>query len=198
MNLAYQKETVITDLEIVLEVLKGHRDSYALLVRKYEGKVRGTCLMMLSNPTEAEDAAQEVFIKAYHALGQFKWNAQFSTWIYRIAFNHCINILRKRKRQKTESWDALLEKEGEKIEKLFSMRAESSFPDEYSEILAKLLSHLPDKSREMIVLREVNGLSYQELAEQLNCTVDSVKARLKRTRQELELKFRHFLKGQNV
>ena len=191
-------EAPIDDFEIILDVMAGNRNAYTGIVRKYETRVRGYCSMMLSDPIQAEDAAQEVFIKAYQALGKFRGNASLSTWLYRIAANHCTDMLRKAARRKTESWDALLEKEGEKIEKLFATAPDASLPSEYSELLTKLLSHLPEKSREILILREIHGLSYQELAETLECSLDAVKARLKRTRQELESKFRHFLGAKNV
>ncbi len=177
--------------------MAGNRNAYAELVRKYEGRVRGYCLIVLSNATLADDAAQEIFIKAYQALSQFRGNASFSTWLYRIAANHCMDILRKTARRKTESWEALLEKEGEKIESLFVARSDIK-STEQKELLAKLLSHLSKKSREILVLREIHGLSYQELANTLECSVDAVKSRLKRARREIEANLRHFLSVRDV
>ena len=189
-----EQETTIEDLEVIQEVLAGDRNAYAHLVRKYQERVRRHCWMMLGSADPADDAAQEVFIKVYESLGKFQKNSSFSTWIYRVTANHCTDILRKRTRQKTESWDALLESGGEQVEKLFS----SSGPDPLSfattELLAKFLSFLPEESRTVLLLREVEGLSYQEIAETLQCTEDAVKARLKRARRELEEKARHFLR----
>ena len=173
-------------------MLAGDRDRYAELVRKYEVRVRAHCFLMLSNAAEAEDAAQEVFIKAYQSLTSFHAKAAFSTWVYRITANHCLDVLRKRQRRKTESWDALREKDGEKAEALLASDPDPEFPNETAEILARLLSGLPEKSREILVLRELQSLTYEEIAKVLNCTLDAVKSRLKRARQELELKFRHF------
>jgi RNA polymerase sigma-70 factor (ECF subfamily) len=186
------QESAIDDFEVILEVLAGNRDAYAQLVRKYETRVRGYCLMMLSQAAEAEDAAQEVFIKAFQALGTFHGKAAFSTWLYRISVNVCYDILRKRQRRKTQSWDALLEKEGEKAEALFASSADPR-PEESVELVAQLLAGLPDKAREIIVLRDMQGLSYEEIAETLSCTLDAVKSRLKRARREMTLKLRHFL-----
>ena len=180
-----------------MNVLAGDRNAFAELVQRYEGRVRGYCLMMFSNHTMAEDAAQEVFIKAYYALAQFRGNSSFSTWLYRISVNHCTDTLRKAVRRRTESWEALLEKEGERIEALFV-----TSPDvegaERVDLIAKLLSHLPERSRTMLVLREIHGLNYQELAETLDCSIDAVKSGLKRARQELEIKSRHILKAKGV
>ena len=185
------------DFEMVLEVLAGNRNAYAGIVRRYQERVRGYCRMMLSNAAQAEDAAQEVFIKAYQALAKFRGNAAFSTWLYRITANHCMDLLRKAARRKTESWEALLEKEGEKIEALFSLMPEANRLEQ-SELLSKVLSHLPERARMVLVLREIQGLSYQEMAETLDCSVDTVKGQLKRARQEIETKLRHLLKSQCV
>ena len=187
-----------SDFEIILEVLAGNQNAYAKLVRQYEGKVRGYCAAMLSDSTQAEDAAQEVFIKVFYALDKFRGNSSFSTWLYRITVNHCHDTLRKIIRRKAESWEALLEKEGDKIEKMFSAPAAGVTNLEQQELLHKILSQLPEKSREIIILREKEGLSYQEMADTLECTVDAVKARLKRARQELEVKVRHLLATKGV
>ncbi len=190
-------ENLIEDYEIILDVLAGNRNAYAELVRKYEARVRGYCLMTLSDSVSAEDAAQEVFIKAYQALGQFRGNASFSTWLYRITVNHCTDLLRRRARRKTESWEALLEKEGEKMEAFLTVSSDVE-SSERLELLTKLLSHLSEKSRAILVLREIHGLSYQELSEALACSMDAVKSRLKRARQEIETNLRHFLKIKGV
>lgn len=192
------KEAPLTDYEIVLDVLAGNRNAYRQLIEKYEGKVRGSCLAMLSDPSEAEDAAQEVFIKAYEALGQFRGDAAFGTWIYRITTNHCLSLLRKRKRRPEESWEALVEKEGDKMESLLTVEPSRGSADETAELVGRLLAHLPEDARKMLVLREVQGLSYQELCDTLGCSMDSVKSKLRRTRQELEKKLRHFLSETRV
>lgn len=182
------------DVDIIAEVLGGNREAYAEIVRRYEGRVRGHCLMMLADPTQADDAAQEVFIKAYQSLGQFGNRSAFSTWLYRITANHCYDLLRKTARRKTESWEALLEREGEKIEALLARPSSGDGAADQIELLAKVFSCLPEKSRTILLLREKDGLSYQELAAALDCSLDAVKARLKRARRELEEKLRHFSK----
>ncbi len=176
--------------------MAGNRNAYSEIVRRYEEKVRGYCGAVLGSAS-AEDAAQEIFIKAYQALGQFRGNSSFSTWLYRISANHCTDLLRKMARQKTQSWEALLEKEGEKIESLFAYSPEvGSF--EQNELITKLLSQISETARTILVLREVQGLSYQELAETLECSLDAVKARLKRARQEIQIKVRHLSKAKDV
>ena len=190
-------ENLIEDFEIILDILAGNRNAYAEIVRRYEARVRRYCLTMFANTGLAEEAAQEIFIKAYQALAQFRGNSSFSTWIYRIAANHCTDMLRKISRKKTESWEALLEKEGEKIEALFAVDPDARKSD-HAELVAKLLSHLSEPSRNALTLREIQGLSYQEMAGTLQCSVDAVKGRLKRARQEIETKLRHLLKAGDV
>lgn len=187
-----RKEDKIEDFEVILDILAGNRNAYSTLVRKYEVRVRGYCLAMLSDPALAEDAAQEIFIKAYQGLEKFRAGSSFSTWLYRIAANHCVDVLRKLSRRKTESWEALLERDGENIEALFITSKDAVNTTDNNELITKILSCLPEHYRTVIVLREIHGLSYQELAETLKCSVDSVKAKLKRARRELELKVRHF------
>lgn len=187
-------EVVIEDYDVIQEVLQGNPNAYAVLVRKYEERVRRYCFMTLGNASYADDAAQEVFVKAYQSLAKFRGDASFSTWVYRIAVNHCTDMQRKAARQRTQSWDELLEKEGEKMEELFSASPQTKTKIEHADLLAQLLSHLDEKSREVLILREMNGMSYDEIAETLGISLDAVKSRLKRTRQELEIKLKHFLK----
>src|SRR3989344_1214542 len=100
------------DLEIIRKVTSGDAAAYQGLVRKYQDKVFRLCVSMLRD-SGAEDAAQEVFIKVYESLSRFRGESAFSTWLYRVASNHCLNILAKRKREKTESLDALMERSAE-------------------------------------------------------------------------------------
>lgn len=179
--------------------MNGDRNAYAEIIRKYEVRARGLCLKMLSDQAQADDAAQEVFIKVYQNLKKFKGESLFSTWLYRVASNHCLDLLRKRRRQKTESWDALLESEGESVaQSFFSEGAPAKEVQGQAEQVEKLLKCLSEKHREVIVLRELQGLSYDELAEALGCSLDAVKSRLKRARQELEKKARHFSSSSSI
>ena len=106
------------ELDVIERVRAGDKEAYALLVRKHQARIRSYCLWTLGNAAEADDAAQEVFIKAYRGLGGFRGRAGFSTWLHRIAVNHCRDLLRKRVRERTESWDALREEKGEAAEAL--------------------------------------------------------------------------------
>ena len=177
------------DSQAIQRIRAGDKEAYAFLVGKHQARIRGFCLWTLGNAAEADDAAQEVFIKAYRGLGGFRGDSGFSTWLHRIAVNHCRDLLRKRGRGVTESWDALREEQGEAAEALAAREEPAALRRGLQEVLAQL----PEPYRVILVLREAEGMSYDEIAEFLGCSVDAVKARLKRARAELVEKGRHFL-----
>jgi len=179
-------QNAILDDADIAHVLSGDQNAFSHLVTRYEARVRGYCTVMLANRAEADDAAQDIFIKAYQNLEKFRSDSLFSTWLHRITVNHCMDILRKRSRSKTESWDHLLAQEGEKMEAaLIDNRPPENTQDQIDHVTL-LLSRLPEKLREIFVLREMHSLSYEELAHTLHCSLDAVKSRLKRARQEIE------------
>lgn len=182
------------DQQAIERIRAGDKEAYALLVRKHQARIRSYCLWTLGNAAEADDAAQEVFIKAYRGLGSFRGAAGFSTWLHRIAVNHCRDLLRKRGRERIESWDALREEQGEAAEALVAREE----PVAQRRQLQEALDRLPEQYRTILILREVEGLSYEELAKFLNCSLDAVKARLRRARSELMEKARHFFEPADV
>ena len=175
----------------------GETEAFAELVRAYQARVRLACLVFLGNKEEADDAAQEVFVKSFKNLSGFKQESSFETWILRIADNHCRDLLRSRKVRRTESLDALFAAKGEAIEAFLSRTVGSENPPTFSsddlELLGKLFLALPEDDREILALREVEMLSYEEIALKQNISLDAVKGRLKRARQGLIEKCRHFL-----
>lgn len=186
------------DKEIIAEIRGGNTNAYASLVRKYQEKILRLSVSLLYNRTAAEDASQEIFIKAYRSLSEFKGESSFSTWIYRIASNHCMDILRKESRRRSESWESLLEREGEKIHDLFASTPNAQSALENRDLVDKILQEIPEKQRMILVLREVQGLTYEEIAQVEGSSVDAVKSRLKRARENLRDKLRHFLRPTNV
>ncbi len=184
------------DLETIQKIKAGDPQAYGDLIRRHQARLIRLCTSLLKNQTEAEDAAQEVFVKAYHALREFRQDATFSTWLYRIASNHCLSLLRARR--PTESLDHLLETQGDGIERFLSMQKDARHALQAADFAEQLLSRLPENYRLVLTLREAEGLSYQEIAEVMGVTLDSVKALLRRARQEIEEKLRHFLKKESV
>lgn len=191
-------ESVMDDSAIIRRVLAGEREAFAVLVRKYEVRVRGYCVNTLRDVGLAEDAAQEIFLKAFQGLERFRGDSAFSSWLYRISVNHCRDLLRKSARRKTESWERLIEEEGDKIEALLTTSAASPPTSEHAEVLHRVLALLPEACREVLLLREVQGLSYEELAAALGCSLDAVKGRLKRARQKVVERLRHLVGSGDV
>lgn len=185
------------DQSVIRQVLEGDRDAYAILVRKYSARVLSLCYSLIGSKN-AEDAAQEIFLKVYQSLKRFRGDASFSTWLYRIAYNYCLDLLKKEKRQKAESWEKSIEEHGEAIHHL--LIEEQSQNDDISnrDLIEQILKILPADYRLVLTLREINGLSYQEIADLTHSSLDSVKARLRRAREDFEQKLRHFLKKENV
>jgi RNA polymerase sigma-70 factor (ECF subfamily) len=167
-------------------------------MRRYHERILRLCVSMLADPAEAEDAAQEVFLKAYRSLDRFRGDAAFSTWLYRIAANHCHDLLRKHPRGQTQSWEALLETAGRRLEQLLSAPPSAGLAAEQSDLVRRALAQLPPDYCIVLILREIEELSYQEMAQVLDCSLDAVKARLRRARAQFEQLLRHFLDRDNV
>jgi RNA polymerase sigma-70 factor (ECF subfamily) len=179
---------VMEERRIVRDVLSGNRESFALLVRAHEGLVRSLCLSILRNSAEADDAAQEVFVKAFKSLGSFRSDASFSSWMYRIAYRHCVDVIRSGRRRRTEALDAM---------DVDQFRERTSSTDDRLDVRRALELLSPDE-RMVLTLREVQGLTYEEISEVLEVSLDGVKGRLKRARRSLQEKARHLFQVSNV
>ena len=172
------------DHQIIRDILSGNTEAFSELVQKYQDKVLRLCFAMVG-PSDAEDAAQEAFLKVYGSLSKFRGESSFSTWLYRVASNHCLDLLYKRKRQKEESLDSLNEKSGEGV---FSDSPASS-PGRSADSLMRretvlwILERLSPEERRILVLREIEGLSYIELSQTMGISMDLVKVRLFRARK---------------
>lgn len=159
----------------------GDDDSFALLVEAYQRPVYNLCYRMLGNAGDAEDAAQETFIRAYRALGSYDRERKFSTWILSIASNYCIDQHRRRRLQ-TFSLDGLPNPDlDDGMPSLESQVAQG----EHQARVQHLLAGLPAVDRNAVILRYWYDYSYEEIAETLDLTVSAVKSRLHRARREL-------------
>ena len=151
-------------------------------MRRHYPKIFCLCLSLLKDRSLADDATQESFIKAYHSLDQFREDSSFSTWIHRIAVNRCLDLTRLKAREKEDSLDTILENSGghsfQELES--SLYLESSLIN--SDLVEKIMARLPVEYRLILILREMQGFNYQEIAQVLECSLDSVKARLRRAR----------------
>ncbi|MFA5139408.1 MAG: RNA polymerase sigma factor [Elusimicrobiota bacterium] len=169
------------DRTLVDQVLSGETDAFAGLVRRHHARIMGLCVSMLGDRTRAEDASQEVFLKAFKSLEDFRGASSFGTWLHRIAVNRCLDLMRRQKRQTAEPLDAIPERE--------APQGDGSLED--ADLVRRLLDSLSPDYRAILTLRELQGLGYKEIMEVLGISMDAVKARLRRARQSLLESARH-------
>jgi RNA polymerase sigma-70 factor (ECF subfamily) len=185
------------DLQLVERVREGDKRAYGLLVEKYRRKLMRLLSRMVRDADEIEDIAQETFIKAYRALPQFRGDAAFYTWLYRIAVNTAKNYLAAKGRGMQTLSDQAMDEEDEPDERL--MAQDIGTPE--SELLSKQVAYavdaavdaLPEELRQAITLREIEGMSYEEIAEAMNCPIGTVRSRIFRAREAIAAKLRPIL-----
>lgn len=180
-----------TDEVLVRRVKRGDQAAFGLLVSRYQDRVYSQCLRWMGDPRIAEEVAQDVFLAVYRAIPRFRGEARFSTWIFRITVNHCKNRRLYRKRRHTDRHEPL---EGTPREDEGPSR---QIPDEgpgtdrgtqqseAGQILHVALASLEESQRTIILLRDIQDLSYDEIAQILDLPKGTVKSRLHRARQEL-------------
>lgn len=190
-GLKYKKggvTVILTDEELVEGVKKGNIDAFEDIVKKYENKVYGIVFHMMKNQNEVEDLAQEVFLKVYKNLDKFKGDSSLYTWIYKITVNLCLDELKKRKNiiyldEKISVEDGEIDKELPSNER----SQEELYEDkELKENLHRCINKLPDKQKMMIVLRDIKGFSYDEIAKITNNKIGTVKSQINRARLKLK------------
>jgi len=178
-----------TDSEIVQQALSGDQKAFALLLKKYKGAIYGLIYKMVQDKRETEDLVQETFIKAFSALKSFNAEYAFSTWLFKIASNNCIDFLRK-KRLMTMSIDKPTESKDGTVVKEFPdpiINPEMQLiEDEKKTIIDKAIENLPKKYRMAILMRHKEEKSYEEIAEILDIPLGTVKARIFRAREKLK------------
>ncbi|HET9495168.1 MAG TPA: sigma-70 family RNA polymerase sigma factor [Chloroflexia bacterium] len=163
----------------VQQSLAGNQAAFGALVQRYQSAVYNLAYRMLGDPTEAEDAAQEVFVRAWNQLHTFQQDRRFSTWLLSIASHHAIDMLRRRKPQAPLDDVALF------IESDDPQPDELALRGEQREMVQRLLNRLPEKYRSVTVLRYYNDLSYDEIARATGLTESAVKTQLHRARRML-------------
>lgn len=171
-------------------------------MRRHQAGIVRLCLSFLLSLAEAEDAAQEAFLKGFVSINSYKEDISFQAWMRQIASNHCLDLLRKRKRQRTDSLDNLLDQAGDSgdsalqtTDELTTIQVENQ---EKTAFAMKALNELSEGQRQILVLRELDGLHYDEIARVLGCSLDGVKARLRRAREALLARARHFSNDADV
>lgn len=174
-----------SDDALIMLFQNGDQSVFRHLVQRYQEKVRSIIFSVFNDADMVDDVAQEVFIKVYHALPKFRFESSFYTWVYRIAVNKCRDELRKKKVKRFFTFQSFEATTNLKIENM----ATTTFDDEnMSGVITDMLKQLPDKFRLPIVLKDIDGLSYEEIADVLECEVGTVKSRLSRGRAMLKEK----------
>jgi RNA polymerase sigma-70 factor, ECF subfamily len=188
-----------SDLSLVQRVQRGDKGAFDVLVLKYQHKVVKLVMRYVRNPAEAEDIAQDAFIKAYRALPQFRGDSAFYTWLYRIAINTAKNAVVARDRNPVD-FDLDMTNNDESYEMQGRLK-DSETPealvltDEIRTTVNAAIANLPDDLRTAIVLRELEGLSYEEIAATMDCPVGTVRSRIFRAREAIDSRLREVFEG---
>ncbi len=171
--------------ELIQKARAGDETAFASLVEVYEKKVYHQALRLLNQPEDAADVTQEVFWKVWQGLPHFQGSAAFSTWLYRLTDNACIDLIRKEKKRRGDVPLEELPPDGALTIDAAPTPHEALERQELHQAVEKGLSALSEEHRRVLVLREINGLSYQQIAETLDLDLGTVKSRIARARMAL-------------
>ncbi len=180
------------DITAVDRFKAGNLSGFEDIVRKYQDRIYNLCRRMLENPHDAEDAAQDVFLKAFQAVPKFRPDASLYTWLYRIAINTCIDYKRK------PVFESLFGGSGEEEKLVHDRASDAPSPEKFcqskqmSRALRESLGTLSPKLRAIIILREIEELSYEEIADTLEISAGTVKSRIARAREDLQKLMKKF------
>ena len=174
---------------LVRDILQGDADAFETLVREHQTRVYNLALRMTGSPEDAMDISQETFLKAWRTLGRFRGDCSLGSWLYRIASNLCIDLMRKNKRRQTDKLVSLDDpgEDGRPLE-LPDVSGDPQRVLETAEgrqAVRDCVDALPEQQRQILLLRELGGLSYEEIARQLGLELGTVKSRIFRARAKL-------------
>ena len=198
-----ETRAIDSDAPLVARAVAGDHKAFELLVIKYQRRVQRLIGRMVRDVDLVEDIAQETFIRAYRALAQFRGEAQFYTWLYRIAVNTAKKALMDLKRNPTVSENSFKSDDDDETSFLENELTSPETPDavlaskEIAQMINAALEALPEELRQAITLREIEGLSYEEIAEAMNCPIGTVRSRIFRAREAISLKVKPLLENQS-
>jgi RNA polymerase sigma-70 factor (ECF subfamily) len=175
-----------SDEELVRACQAGESSAFDILVARWEDKIRGAAYRLLGSQEEAQDAAQEAFLKAYRGLPRFKQEARFSSWLYQIALNLCRDRLRRRKGRTMVSLE-VLEEVGPVIPGGGPAALDLVQQQDLARTVRRAIGELSEEQREVVILKEYQGLTFLEIAQALDLPVSTVKTRLYRGLGQLRL-----------
>lgn len=194
-------EPLDTDAMLVERTVAGDQKAYELLVIKYQRRIQRLIGRMVRDVDLVEDIAQETFIRAYRALAQFRGDAQFYTWLYRIAVNTAKKALMELKRDPTVSENFFKSADDDETSPLENELTSSETPEallaskEIAMMVNAAMEALPEELRQAITLREIEGLSYEEIAEVMSCPIGTVRSRIFRAREAISAKVKPMLEN---
>ncbi|HMM54329.1 MAG TPA: RNA polymerase sigma factor RpoE [Candidatus Desulfobacillus sp.] len=185
------------DQQLVVRAQHGDQQAFGLLVSKYQRKLARLLSRLIRDPAEVEDVAQETFIKAYRALGSFRGDSAFYTWLYRIGINTAKNFLvsqgrRAPTRTEFDAEEAEGFDDGELLRDI-NTPERMLFSKEIAETVNAAMAALPEDLRTAITLREIEGMSYEDIARMMNCPIGTVRSRIFRAREAVAEKLRPLL-----
>lgn len=174
--------------KLIEQAKSGDQDAFAQLVLAHQNKVYTLCVHLVSDRQEAEDLAQEAFLKAWQNLDKFQGESSFATWMHRLTTNLCLDFLRKKTRRKNISVAVSLDDEESGWSEPADHRQDPQQKLEQNErrqALSRALAELPEEHRRLLLMREVGGMSYQEIADALEVDLGTIKSRIARARERL-------------
>ncbi len=167
------------DFQLIENFKNGSEKAFSTLVHKHKDKVRNLVFLTLGDVDYVDDISQDVFISVYHKLKEFRFESKFTTWLYRVTVNKCRDYLRKKKVRSIFV----------PIKEIDYERGSKTGTDniDIPQLVRKAIARLPDKLKVPLVLRDIDGFSYKEIAEKLECEVGTVKSRIFRARESLKI-----------
>lgn len=184
------------DRDLVRRVQLGDKSAFDLLVIKYQHKIVHLVNRYVKDPSEAQDVAQDTFVKAYKALGDFRGDSAFYTWLYRIAINTAKNYLLSRSRRHSDHEVDM--QDAEQVENAPQLKdietpEHQLMNDQIIQVIKSAIEKLPEEMRIAITLREFEGMSYEEIAEAMDCPIGTVRSRIFRAREAIDEKLNPLL-----
>jgi RNA polymerase sigma-70 factor (ECF subfamily) len=195
-----QAETEELDQELVRRVQRGDSAAFDLLVRKYQHRIAALIGRYVADWSECQDIAQDTFIRAYRAIGNFRGDAQFYTWLHRIAVNTAKNhLVASNRRPPTEDIDV---GDAEQFDSGIRLRNTDTPERELArqqmeQTVMRAVEALPDELRVAITLREVEGLSYEDIAQRMDCPIGTVRSRILRAREAIDTELKPLMDTEN-
>lgn len=187
------------DAELMLRVKRGEAEAFATLVEKYRQAVLNFASRIVRDQTEAEDLAQATFVQVWKSAARYELSAKFTTWLFTIARNLCLNELRRRSRHPADSLDETFADDDESPLRQVPDRKTAPAPDDllHGELIAKVeqvLAQLPESQRTALLLHEREELSYEEIGTVVGCSLPAVKSLIHRARETLKTRIKPYLR----